>query len=108
MPAECAPPGAFDGLWKNMADEKILIEKLEIMFESGVTWQMEMHSLTKISVEIDGENVDGELDGSSGNLLWSDGDVWTFHGHAQEIQANEPMPETQMPCMMVPCMMENL
>merc|ERR1719217_1226555 len=84
VPTECVPPGAFDGLWKNNADEKILIEKLEIMFESGVTWYMEMHSLTTLSVEVDGEKVDAELDSTGEKLFWSEGDVWTFLGGVEE------------------------
>jgi len=109
VPTECAPPGAFDGLWKNNADEKILIEKLEIMFESGITWGMEMHSLTNISVQVDGQTLHAELDITGQNLLWSDGDTWAFFGQVQDppecapcIMVEESFPES---CMMMPCMM---
>jgi hypothetical protein len=105
VPTECAPPGPFDGLWKNTADERILIEKLEIMFESGVTWVMEMHSLTRLSVEVDGEKVYGDLDSSAGQLHWSDGDVWVFFGMAQDTvqPVVDVIPELPcQPCMMLP------
>jgi hypothetical protein len=92
VPAECAPNGAFDGLWQNAAEEKILIEKLEIMFESGVTWNMTMHSLTNISVTIEGQEYTAERDGVGANLRWSDGDVWTFFGTAEP----EEQPEQQV------------
>lgn len=102
VPIECAPAGAFDGLWKNNADEKILIEKLEIMFESGVSWDMEMHSVTNISVTLKDQIFYAELGCSGTQLLWSDGDVWTFHGLPQSI-AEEATSE--VPCMMMPEMM---
>lgn len=112
VPTECAPPGAFDGLWKNNADEKILIEKLEIMFESGVTWYMEMHSLTTLSVEVDGEKVDAELDSTGEKLFWSDGDVWTFFGRVEEDPPQcapcAPQPVPELPCMMMPFLPENM
>jgi len=106
VPAECAPPGAFDGLWKNGAGEKILIEKLEIMFESGVAWDMEMHSMTSLSVKVGGQQFDAEFDNSAKELLWSDGDVWTFFGLAQTDCAPEAVPE--LPCGMMPAGTENL
>jgi len=102
VPAECAPGGTCDGLWKNGADEKILIEKLDIMFESGVTWKMEMHSLTNISVEVNGETNHAELDMNGGRLLWDDGDVWTFYGQAGDTSPCTPQPVTELPCMMSP------
>jgi len=102
VPTECAPGGACDGLWKNGADEKILIEKLDIMFESGVTWEMEMHSLTNISVEVNGQTTHAELDMSGGRLLWNDGDVWTFYGQAGDTSTGTPQPVSQLPCMMSP------
>jgi len=112
VPTECAPSGACDGLWKNSADEKILIEKLEIMFESGVTWEMQMHSLTNVSVEVNGEQIYAELDLSGGRLFWSDGDVWTFFGQAGDASECTPQAVTELPIMMsptaameVPCMM---
>jgi hypothetical protein len=103
VPTECAPPGAFDGLWKSSSDEKILIERLEIMFESGVAWNMEMHSLTSISVEVGGQKIYAELDGNGEKLLWSDGDVWTFFGQVDDPPqqcATQAVPE--LPCMMMP------
>lgn len=102
VPADCAPPGAFDGLWKNDAGEKILIEGLEIMFESGVAWEMEMHSCSSMSVKLNGEPVYGELDSSGEQLLWTDGDVWTFFGRAQTDSSPEAVPE--VPCVMMPVM----
>jgi len=102
VPIECAPAGAFDGLWKNDANEKILIEKLEIMFESGVSWDMEMHSMTNISVTLKDQTFYAELDGSGQQLLWSDGDVWTFHGRVQSSK-EEVTPE--VPCAMMQEMM---
>jgi hypothetical protein len=108
IPTECAPPGAFDGLWKNSSDEKILIERLEIMFESGVTWDMEMLSLTNVSVTIEGETVYGELDPSGERLLWSDGDVWTFFGQSSDSPQNAAQTMGDVPCMMMPIMPENI
>lgn len=122
MPAECAPPGALDGLWQNDTEERILIDKLKIMFESGITWDMTMHSMTKISVFIDGSEYIAELDASGRHLLWSDGDIWTFFGQAQqspqepqwnpEAMAEMPcMTPVDMPdfqCMMMPVMPENV
>jgi len=106
LPKECAPPGAFDGLWKSKADEKILIEQLEIMFESGVVWDMEMHSLTEISVTIDGEKIYGERDITGQELLWSNGDKWFFFGEAspraQDALPCSPGSITELPCMMMP------
>jgi hypothetical protein len=102
VPTECAPGGACDGLWKNGADERILIEKLDIMFESGVTWKMEMHSLTSISVEVNGETNHAELDMHGGRLLWDDDDVWTFYGQAGDTSPCTPQPVTELPCMMSP------
>lgn len=107
VPAECAPPGAFDGLWMNKGEEKILIEKLDIMFESGETWNMEMHSLTNISVEVEGEQFCGELDtsGDVAVLKWSDGDVWTFYGKVGDSPEVPPQVVPEIPCMMPPFMM---
>lgn len=85
LPAESAPPGAFDGLWVNNAEEKILIQRLEVMFESGVTWHMDMHSLDSISVfAAHGRRMCAEVvrDKFAKKLLWSDGDVWSFFGEA--------------------------
>jgi len=86
IPAECAPPGTLDGRWMNRDGERILIDKLEIMFESGVIWSMNMHSPTCISVDIDGAEFSAELEDKGEHLLWSDGDVWEFHGrvHVEE------------------------
>jgi len=89
VPTECAPEGAFDGLWTNQAEERILIDKLEIMFESGVTWCMEMHSAASLSVVVDGSQIYAELDSSGANLIWSDGDIWTFCGKATESASND-------------------
>jgi len=116
VPVECAPAGAFDGLWTNGADEKILVEQLEIMFESGVSWTMEMHSLSCISVTLDGEQLFAELDSTGKQLVWTDGDVWLFHGRADSDCAPEAGPEMMMPmmspreypCMMMPMVTENL
>lgn len=103
MPAECAPAGALDGLWVNDANERILIDKLKIMFDSGITWDMTMHSLTEISVMVDDEKFTAELDNSGCRLLWSDGDVWTFSGQAQqpseESQQWTPEAMSELPCM---------
>merc|ERR1711968_195278 len=84
MPIECAPTGTLDGRWMNRDGERILIERLEIMFESGVVWNMDMHSPTQISVEIDGAKFDAELDESGEQLIWSDGDIWDFHGRVED------------------------
>lgn len=111
MPAEYAPNGAFDGYWKNNEGENISIDKLNIAFESGVSWDMEMHSLTSISVHINGQEHRAEFDGLE-NLLWSDGDVWIYVGpHAQQDASMESscisMPfngiaSVESPCMSMP------
>jgi hypothetical protein len=82
------------------------------MFESGVNWEMQMHSLTTMSVEVNGERIDAELDLSGGRLFWSDGDVWTFFGQAGNASECTPQAVTELPIMMsptaameVPCMM---
>jgi hypothetical protein len=64
----------------NRDGEKILIERLEILFESGVAWTMTMLSPTQISVDIEGVEFTAELDQEAEHLVWSDGDVWDFHG----------------------------
>jgi hypothetical protein len=84
MPIECAPTGTLDGRWMNLDGEKILIERLEIMFESGVIWNMQMHSPTQISIEIEGAKFDAELDEDGEHLIWSDGDIWDFHGRVED------------------------
>jgi len=105
VPTECAPAGAFDGLWKNNADEKILIDKLEIMFECGMTWNMEMHSVNNLSVTVEGQTIDAQLDASGTQLLWSDGDVWNFFGSAQDGPTEcPPQPAMEIP-MEMPMMM---
>jgi len=105
VPIECAPAGAFDGLWKNNADEKILIEKLEIMFESGMTWNMEMHSVNNLSVTVEGQTIDAQLNATGTQLLWSDGDVWNFFGSAQDGPSEcLPQPAMEIP-MEMPMMM---
>jgi hypothetical protein len=64
----------------NREGEKILIERLEIFFESGVAWTMTMLSPTQISVDVEGVEFTAELDQEAEHLIWSDGDVWDFHG----------------------------
>jgi hypothetical protein len=96
VPVDMAPAGAFDGLWTNNMGETILIDKLQIMFESGFTWQMEMHSLTSISVQLNGQDLHADFD--NGTLRWNDGDVWTFLG--QPVTAAMDMPCS--PCMTMP------
>jgi hypothetical protein len=94
IPCECAPPGTLDGRWMNRDGEKILIEKLEIMFESGAVWNMTMHSPACISVHIDGAEFVAELDDEGEHLIWSDGDVWDFHGRV-EVEQQEMGEESQ-------------
>lgn len=83
VPAECAPagaPGPFDGLWTNLAKERIVIDHEDILFESGMKWVMEMTSVSTLSVTVGGEVFTATLDASAQQLLWSDNDVWTCVG----------------------------
>jgi len=120
VPIECAPAGAFDGLWTNDADEKILIEQLEIMFESGVSFSMQMHSVRCISVTLNSRQLYAELDSTGTQLVWTDGDVWVFHGRADNgrspktalscmsLASTSMVDETPGPCLMDPRFLQNL
>jgi hypothetical protein len=83
VPAEFAPPGApgpFDGLWTNRAEERIVIDHDEILFEGGMQWVANMMSVTSFSVFLGEEEFTAELDMASHTLSWSDGDVWSCVG----------------------------
>jgi hypothetical protein len=77
VPIEHAPPGAFDGIWKNQANERIEINHSEVAFESGERWALQMLSMTSVSLEVGEEEFTAELDPEKLTLRWSDGDVWT-------------------------------
>jgi hypothetical protein len=96
IPIECAPPGALDGFWKNASGEDISIERLKIAFKSGVTWDMKMHSPTKISVFLGDQEFEAELDSQGEHLHWSDGDVWTFAGQNQVAAPQDLQPQPQV------------
>jgi len=64
-----------------------------------VCWGMQMHSCTSMSVQLNGETVYAELDSSGHELLWTDGDVWTFFGRVQPDSSAEAAPE--LPCVMM-------
>jgi hypothetical protein len=86
VPAHLAPPGAFDGLWKNSCNEKIVIDRSEVIFESGEKWFIQQHSLTNLSVHVGDEKFEADLDLASHCLKWSDGDVWIFEGQTENQQ----------------------
>jgi len=83
VPAEHAPPGAFDGIWRNHGEERIEINHSEILFESGEKWVIQMHSLTSLSVCVGDEEFHAELEPEARTLSWSDGDVWTCIGQTE-------------------------
>jgi hypothetical protein len=102
VPAEHAPPGAFDGIWTNNAGERIVIEHSEITFDSGVQWAINMRSMTNISVDVEDEEFEAELDPETRCLKWSDGDVWTCVGQTENQQqwANVTQPDPDVPCLL--------
>jgi hypothetical protein len=86
VPAEHAPPGAFDGIWTNSLDERIVIQHSEIIFESGIRWAIRMIDPTAFSVEVEGEEFEAELENETRCLKWSDGDTWTCIGQTENQQ----------------------
>jgi hypothetical protein len=80
VPAHLAPPGAFDGLWKNSREERIVIDHSEVIFEDGEKWAIHQHSATNISVYVRDEEFTADLDPETHCLQWSDGDVWMCEG----------------------------
>lgn len=102
VPAEHAPPGAFDGIWQNSQGERILIDHSEIAFETGITWVMQVHSLTDFSVKVEDEEFVAMLDSETRSLKWSDGDTWTCIGQTENQQqwANVAPPDPEVPCLL--------
>jgi hypothetical protein len=76
LPAEQAPPGPFDGIWKNQAQERIEINHSDIVFESGEKWMLQMLSPTSLCVHFGDEEFQAELNPESLTLSWNDGDLW--------------------------------
>jgi len=102
VPAEHAPPGAFDGIWKNSLDERIVIHHSEIIFESGMRWAMRIHSHTHFSVEVEDEEFEAELVTEARCLKWSDGDNWTCIGQTENQQqwSSIASPDPEAPCLL--------
>lgn len=102
VPAEHAPPGAFDGIWKNSLDERIVIQHSEITFDSGIKWAIRMHSHTMFSVEVEDEEFEAELDPETRCLEWSDGDTWTCIGQTENQQqwATVTQSDPDVPCLL--------
>lgn len=76
LPVEQAPPGAFDGIWKNEQEEIIEINHSQIMFQSGESWIPQVLSPTSISVQVSGLEFNAEFDPDALTLSWNDGDIW--------------------------------
>jgi len=73
----------FNGFWQNNQNERVMIEGVELRFESGPVWLMKEQNFHGFTVELNGVEYMAEIVAGGQQIIWSDGDIWTCIGRFQ-------------------------